>query len=1546
MQTKTFFSYYWHTDNDNDTNTIIRIYGLDKDNKNVCVIVSNFTPYVYIELPKPYSQWNETTSQILGNKLDEILGEKKPIVKSFMRKYKLYYAYVDIKTKQRIKFPYLFCSFSNANDIKNMFFKLKRNIFIQGVGSIKLKVHESDASPVLQMCCLRNIPTAGWIKFSGNLVDNVDEKITYCDYEYKVRWKNLSPDESNDVPLPLIMGYDIEVNSSVPSAMPDYRRPKDKIFQISCSLSRPNMKEEEYENHLLSLGKPNIEKMGKNVILHTYDTESELLVGFANFIKKYQPNIITGYNIFGFDIPYMIERARYSMCIYEFDQQSCIKNGHATEKSIKWSSSAYKDQFFQYLDAEGRLFVDLLPLIRRDYKFANYKLKTVATNLIGQTKDDLTPQGIFKCYRVGMKGGESGAKALGICGKYCIKDTVLVLNLFEKIQCWIGLTEMAKVCKTSIFSLYTQGQQIKVYSQMYHDCTYKNYVVEKDGYITKEDEYFQGAMVFDPITGLHENVVSFDFNSLYPSTMIAYNLDYSTLIPDDSDIPDEMCGVFEWEEHQGCIHDPNMIKKNNYSIEIKVIDEEIKSLGKERDKKIDKLRKKDIQKQIDNLKLKKKPLIEKRAEYNKKKPKNIMCGKRKFRFLKSEYSVGLMPNILKDLIKARTTTRVEKKDVDEKIKVLKKLENLTKDQTEELSKLETLTIVLDKRQLAYKISANSAYGATGVRRGYLPCMPVAMTTTALGRRNIEKVANIIPEKYGGNLIYGDTDCVLPDTPVLISNNGNIEYMTVEELSDGNWKPTVTGKEMSKPKKGLLVWSDKGFTKIKDVIRHAIVKPLIRVTTHVGSVECSLDHSLLWENGEAAKGSDVKVGDKLCISKLPLPDDTPKFPIYKNKLTEEIIEKYVIPECFLIDNDMSVELAFVWGMFYAEGSCGDYGYKASWAISGQDNKLLTRCANILNKHEKKIQFKILDTMKSSNANKLVPTCVNKRESGVIREFVKRYRELFYDCRRSKRVPSVILNAPFDFRQAFFMGYYAGDGSKKDPAISLSNKGAIGSAGLFYIMKSIGYQVSINTRADKPTIYKLTGSTPEKKMRYPPNVVKKIHPTEIYNKNTPLIKSKEEDVKTEEKPEYIYDIETENHHFAAGVGELVVHNSNYVTFPSITDYSELWEHCKKVSKEVSDMFPKPNALEFEGEIYQKYLILTKKRYMYISSGKDGKILTNKDGTQKIGKKGVLLQRRDNCDFVRELYSNITMEIFNKIPRDDIIYNIIEELNRLCSNQINYKKFITTKAVGNIGEKDDHNNIQNSSIIKDDRGNEKTMIGGYKVPLLSKDPKTRQEQLSKKNASTEDEYYLRCLPAQVQLAEKMRKRGQIVDVGSRIEYIITDPMNVNGKQYEKIEDVEYYVKYSHLVKLDVFHYLKSLVNPIDQILNCIYNKDDNKYKFKYNFMKSQYDFRLNVRQPVIEDIKSLAKPVLVFEKEIKEKKNKSKEIVNEKKNKSKEIVNEKSKEIDNIFIIEEDEEVEEEVKVINEIDIKKEKRRKKKEENKLVMYNDMLRISSKMK
>ena len=111
-------------------------------------------------------------------------------------------------------------------------------------------MHESDADPILQLTCCRNIPTAGWIKFHGKLVTDF-QKLTLCDYEYKVKWKHLFPDEKcNLVPRPLIMGFDIEVNSTNPTRMPKAEVPGDKVFQVSCVLARDGDSPDDYEKYI------------------------------------------------------------------------------------------------------------------------------------------------------------------------------------------------------------------------------------------------------------------------------------------------------------------------------------------------------------------------------------------------------------------------------------------------------------------------------------------------------------------------------------------------------------------------------------------------------------------------------------------------------------------------------------------------------------------------------------------------------------------------------------------------------------------------------------------------------------------------------------------------------------------------------------------------------------------------------------------------------------------------------------------------------------------------------------------------------------------------------------------------------------------------------------------------------------------------------------------------------------------------------------------------------------------------------------------------
>ena len=1927
-----FFSYYWFLDEKEQDVTSIRIYGINSKNENVCIRVDDFQPYIYLELPSDVT-WTASRAQMVGNKIDQLIPKNKPISKSFEMKYKLYGAYLDIEGNKK-KFPYLKCFFSNKEDIRKLGFALKKSINIMGIGYIKIKMHEQDADPILQLVCNQNIPTAGWITFKGNEVFDT-EKLTLCNREFIVKSKNLCKYDKTIVGRPKIMGFDIEVNSSNPFAMPNPNKPNDKVFQISCVFAREGCKEEDYDIYLLTLGEPDQNIVGENVTIHMYDTEYELLMGFTELVREENPNVIVGYNILGFDINYMIQRAKEPCyCISDFDKMGFHKYYHAKEKTIKWSSSAYKNQEFQFLDAEGRLFVDLLPLIRRDYKFNNYQLKTVSLNLLGDTKDDLSHTGIFKCYRLGTKKEKDGTyskkakKAMGICGKYCIKDSILVVKLMEKMQTWIGLTEQASTYNTSIFSIYTQGQQIKVFSQVYKYCLENDIVVEKDGYITKEDERYVGAHVFPPVPGLYERVLPFDFASLYPTTIIAYNIDYSTIVWDDS-IPDSKCNIFRWSDHVSCIHDPKVIRKNKLSEYIEKTQEKIKELREKRDKKINKSIKQDIQDEINKLMDEMKPYREERAQIAKTISKNPMCAERNYRFLKEPK--GVIPTILQNLLDARKNTRKIIKNsvcIDENCKKIaqfgleedknpkhcldhkeeNEIEFITSDK---VGDIKILNNVLDKRQLAYKVSANSVrgttpipcringnfiyktieeisigdwkfindeqevstpiknlevwsdlgftkpkyvmrhkmenplyrvnthtgsvdctgdhsllrkngeevkpkdleldeellhhdfplpfdtpdkplfrnlsndiidnyvlknteeelafihglffaegtcgtwgvlenaktswiiynkdikllerakdilnkneketfkisnyydsarcyhlvptkniidiansyrkmfydkrnykkfpdyifnapynirlsfllgyyrgdgnrnldvgiiiqnkgqigsaslyylakslgykvsvsysgdkdadfiyrlqcslklrtnhtdrikvidkiyqkeeeydkynkdkiiirnneniifdgkkslyrnitifcdrfprekllnslddsiivaenrnsyiveyntntkkikyrkyccgkeynigirtlkmnlpeiynlcnckkniteknvnnktiynneeykeyvydietenhhfaagvgnmivhnsmYGAMGVKKGYLHFMPGAMCTTYMGRTNIEIVAKTIQEKYKGKLVYGDTDCVLATEPVLIKYNNIFDYKTVEELSDGNWTRINPNKEISKAKLGYQIWSDGGFTDIINVVRCGIKKPLSRVLTHVGVVNCSNEHSLLTDKLESVTPLDIKIGDKLCISELPLPKDTPKKPLYNNKITKDVIENYIIPD--IEYKELTAELAFVWGLFFADGSCGEYLYgkytKTGWAINNQDNNLLERVCNILKNNEKTLNFKIYDTLKSSKVNKLeaVQFSRKKQHSGTLISFVNKYRNLFYDDRKYKKIPTIIFNSPFDIRQSFFMGYYSGDGSRKDPAISLSNKGAIGSAGLFYIMKSIGYQVSINTRKDKPDVYKLTGSTPEKKFRRIPNVVKKIVDIKIDN------------------DEYIYDIQTKNHHFAAGVGQLVVHNSNYISFPHLKTAHESWDYAEMVAAEVSKLFPKPISLAFEEAIYWQFFILTKKRYMYRSCGRDGIV------DKKIGKKGVILARRDNALIIRSIYEKIISMIFDGFSRDDILYYLITQLNEICSNTKEYKDYVVTKAVGDI------NNMHVEPFV-DEKGKQKAKIGNYTVPILPKNKEEREKQFKLKEADSEEEYYRKCLPAVVQLAEKMRKRGQRVDNGSRLEYVIIDNGIKNDKQYNKLESLEYFQSHSNILKIDFMYYIKLLINPIDQLLNVAFNKKQElKYEFKKDFIANQYEFRSKNRQKVIDQIKNINKPSLNF-------------------------------------------------------------------------------------
>jgi DNA polymerase elongation subunit (family B) len=665
--------------------------------------------------------------------------------------------------------------------------------------------------------------------------------------------------------------------------------------------------------------------------------------------------------------------------------------------------------------------------------------------------------------------------------------------------------------------------------------------------------------------------------SLYPSIIIAYNIDYSTLADDpylaskgifNTDIPDSKCNIFEWEEHINCRHD------------------------------------------------------ELRGKRNKKK---VICGKYRYRFLMPEYGKGVIPSIIVDILTQRKKVKKEMEDIcfDEKMEEDKRQE------------LEIKKMILNSRQLALKVMANSMYGSMGSSKSYLSFIPGAMTITRIGRTSIAKVQK---ENKQISVIYGDS--VAKDTPILIKNgNGIIKIQCIEDLAS-RWEEYpefFLGDETRREKQQAIcdkeVWSDVGWTKIRRIIRHKTSKRMFRICCHTGVLDTTEDHSLLTMDGVEIKPKDIKVGDILMVSTPEIPEND-------------------------IKSDIDEELAYVMGMFMAEGSCGYYdcpsGQKTSWAINNQDKELLKKCRDILNSKYPKYVFKIYETMESSDVYKLCVT--SGEEHGVVLNFVKEYRNLFYR-EKHKIVPNEILNSSIGIRQAFFDGYYEGDGDKDGICKRFDCKGKIGSFQLYCLALSLGYKCSVNTRYDKMDIYRVTIT--KAKQRKAGGKVKKIYDLGI-----------EED--------FVYDLETECGHFMAGVGNIIAHNTDSI-FVRFEDQKmtvrEYLTEAEKIVEHMKTIFPEPMSLEFDG-FHKKFLLLSKKRYAEILIDKNGNL-------SDIKSKGTLLVKRDFALVVKSIYGGIINLFFND-RKQEIPDYILDEYQKIFTRQYPTEKFIVTKSMSkSIGE-----------------------------------------------------------------------------------------------------------------------------------------------------------------------------------------------------------------------------------------------------------------------
>ena len=1006
----------------------------------------------------------------------------------------------------------------------------------------------------------------------------------------------------------------------------------DKVTFIGSTFLRYG-EDRPYLNHCLALGTCDPVPTAEIV---SCKTERKLLQAWTELVQREDPDIIIGYNIFGFDYQFMFHRAlenhveddflKLSRNTDEFCGKRDFKTGRVSieETSIALASGQYD---LHYIAMSGRLQIDMYNYFRRDYNLTSYKLDYVGSYFIGDdvlevehrmeadvachgkvtrivsknlsglevgnyieleetghstdpykdgqkfqvvavnrdgkdsyfeivghetpdmkkhvrwgvSKDDVTPQDIFR-----MTNEGPGPRA--VIAKYCIQDCNLVHHLMNKVDVITGYNEMAKICSVPISFLVIRGQGIKLTSYMAKKCREKNTlmpVIDKG----PSGEGYEGAIVLPPKRGLYlDNPVACnDYSSLYPSSMISENLSHDSKV---------------WTKEYDL--DGNLVRETgetNPKTGQHVYDN-LPGYGY-------------VDVEYDTYRWKPNP---------RGKMEKHLSGKKVCRFAQfKDGTKAILPSILEELLAARKATR-----------------KLAEQQSDPF-----MANVLDKRQLAYKVTANSLYGQCGAKTSTFYEVDVAASTTATGRKLLTYAKRMVEEVYGdaecqtskygivhtrAEYVYGDS--VAAHTPVYVRLGGVIDVCPIEALAEkygaspNTWtqckEEGKQTKEVCEMMCGVETWSEKGWTRLHRVIRHALAphKKMMRIVTHTGIVDVTDDHSLILANGEEISPKNVEIGTKLLHSALPQPTNDTTSPMVTT---------------------VTVEQARVMGISFA---------------ADNDEK------------------------------KIIPTSILNGTREV--------RESFWNGMLSEyKIPPIDDNDEEEEEEGV-------RGNHWFPRIDQKNQ--ISAACMCLLAQSLGWKTSLNTRSDKTDIYRATMTTGVQ--RKCPDSIKKIITLPV------------------EENQCVYDLTTDNHHFAAGIGNMIVHNTDSVFYTfnlSNKDGTPIrgkqaLEITIELARQVGDM-----ASAFlkapHGWVYEKTLmpfgLLQKKRYFGILYETD----PNKGKPKSMG---IVLRRRDNAPIVKDVYGGLIDILTKKQDLEAAVQFVRDSLQSLVDERVPMDKLIITKSL----------------------------------------------------------------------------------------------------------------------------------------------------------------------------------------------------------------------------------------------------------------------------
>lgn len=229
----------------------------------------------------------------------------------------------------------------------------------------------------------------------------------------------------------------------------------------------------------------------------------DIVRDFVKLVREKDPDIITGYNIDGYDLPF-------------------VQNVASSEKiDMKLGRDLINPQRVQdrFWRIHGRVVADAWWNVKRELHPKQETLAYVSEELLGESKGDVDRLNIDREWE------EDSERVI----QYCIKDALLAMEILEKIDVIDKYENMSTVSLIPLDDVWNSGNSTLIDSLVIRVADRRQIAVPMNNFTKRNETRIEGGYVHSFDAGLYDMVAVLDFKSMYPSLMIKYNICFTTL---------------------------------------------------------------------------------------------------------------------------------------------------------------------------------------------------------------------------------------------------------------------------------------------------------------------------------------------------------------------------------------------------------------------------------------------------------------------------------------------------------------------------------------------------------------------------------------------------------------------------------------------------------------------------------------------------------------------------------------------------------------------------------------------------------------------------------------------------------------------------------------------------------------------------------------------------------------------------------------------------------------------------------------------------------